>query len=382
MVDQDVRKDLAELTTQWEDRQAALTDQRNVATIQLQTLLDDKESDFEQLKQTLREFMEGRGLTLGLAVLAALFAWLIVRAGVWVLRRIRRRTTRKIQRRHERAMYYIGRVIAVMMMLLGVLIVFYVRSDVFLLALMILTLAALFFGLRQLIPRFYEEIRLLLDYGPVRDSERLIYEGIPLQIKQMGSHAVLVNPALRGYVRLPLSALTDMVSRPPVDEPWFPSAPGDFVRLGDDVVQVVEQSVDTVVVRHLASLRNVPTADFYASAPTNLTREGFLVAVTFGIGYRHQAICLTEVTDKMLAGVQDAVSRADWKDHCQSVSVDFKEAASNSLDYLILLRLDGQAAGAYFAVSRLVQRALVQVCNENDWEIPFAQLTVHRAEAA
>ena len=382
VIDRDVRTQLNAMADSWQERKGSIADQRDVARYQLAAMLEDKRSNVEIIEQSVREFFSGRGLTLGIAILATIGAWLFVRLIVWIIRRLRPKSTRKTRRRRERAIHYTSRLITGTLMVMAVLGVFYLRSDVFLLAVMILAIASLLIGLRHLIPRFYDEIRLLLDFGAVRDTERLIYEGLPVQVKEMNSHAILINPALKGFIRLPLSALTSMVSRPPANEPWFPSHAGDFVKLSDgSFAQVVEQSVDTVVLRQTGALRNMRAADFYADSPINLSQEGFSSAVTFGIGYRHQAICLTEVAPKMQAALEQAVAEADWAEHCNGVSVEFKEAATNSLDFLILLRCAGEAAGSYFAIPRLVQRTLVRVCNENDWEIPFAQLTVHQAPA-
>ena len=328
VIDRDVRTQLNAMADSWQERKGSIADQRDVARYQLAAMLEDKRSNVEIIEQSVREFFSGRGLTLGIAILAAIGAWLFVRLIVWIIRRLRPKSTRKTRRRRERAIHYTSRLITGTLMVMAVLGVFYLRSDVFLLAVMILAIASLLIGLRHLIPRFYDEIRLLLDFGAVRDTERLIYEGLPVQVKEMNSHAV-----------------------------------------------------DTVVLRQTGALRNMRAADFYADSPINLSQEGFSSAVTFGIGYRHQAICLTEVAPKMQAALEQAVAEADWAEHCNGVSVEFKEAATNSLDFLILLRCAGEAAGSYFAIPRLVQRTLVRVCNENDWEIPFAQLTVHQAPA-
>lgn len=74
------------------------------------------------------------------------------------------------------------------------LIVFYLRSDLLLLVLAILALVVLGLGLRQTLPRYLTEIRLLLDVGPVRTGERVIYNGVPLQVKSINVYSVLRNP--------------------------------------------------------------------------------------------------------------------------------------------------------------------------------------------
>lgn len=68
-----------------------------------------------------------------------------------------------------------------------------------------------------------------------------------------------------------------------------------------------------------------------------------------------------------------------WE-QARDLVVDFKEAGANSLDYLILVSMDGAAAAQYFKLGRLLQQACVRACNEQGWTIPFPQLTVHQGE--
>jgi len=386
VVDRDVREELKTMNDDWSQRKFDLASQRDVAQIQLTSMLKESRSNWEIVREASIEFFEGRGLTLSIAALAAAIVWLLVRLVILVVRRVRRiggqsGKQRKVKLRRDRAFRYLSRLITGVLMAVAVLGTFYARSDVFLLALSILVIVGLALGLRHILPRFYAEIRLLLDFGSVRDSERILHEGVPMQVKEMSTFAILANPMLKGFIRLPLSDLTDKNSHPAANDPWFPTRQNDYVMLGDGgFAQVVEQSVDTVVLRQLGALRHLRTADFFAASPSNLSIDGFVVPVTFGIAYHHQAISLTEVPQKILAAIEKMVENADWREHCTGVIVEFKEAATNSLDYLIVIKMAGDAAGSYFGIGRAVQRTLVALCNEQDWEIPFAQITVHQAQ--
>lgn len=143
---------------------------------------------------------------------------------------------------------------------------------------------------------------------------------------------------------------------------------------------VVRQTLDTVELKILGSPVLFPSADFHAMNARNLSREGFGMAVTFGIDYRHQAICLDQVPQRFEFAVEQALKARDLGEHLTGLLVDFKEAGANSLDYLIYVSMAGGAAGSYFTVGRVVQQACVAVCNEAGWGIPFAQLTVHQGE--
>jgi hypothetical protein len=236
-------------------------------------------------------------------------------------------------------------------------------------------------GLRQAVPRYISEIRILLGFGSVREGERLVFNDVPMIVRSINAFARLENPLLQGSIRVPLKAMMDFSSRPVTDEYWFPCEVGDYLLLNDNrFAQVVSQSVETVQLRVLGSPVQMATADFLAMAPVNLSRDGFLVSVAFGIDYCHQAICLDEVPEKMEKAVQHSISSSNWAAHCDGVSVEFKEAAASSLDYLVLVRMQGDAAGGYFGIGRRVQQALVALSNQEQWSIPFGQLTVHAGD--
>jgi hypothetical protein len=42
--------------------------------------------------------------------------------------------------------------------------------------------------------------------------------------------------------------------------------------------------------------------------------------------------------------------------------------------------MGGNSAASYFAIGRLIQQTCVDICNQENWVIPFTQVTVHQAE--
>jgi hypothetical protein len=57
--------------------------------------------------------------------------------------------------------------------------------------------------------------------------------------------------------------------------------------------------------------------------------------------------------------------------------VEFNEAASSSLNLLLVAGFTGAGAEYYWSIRRFLQRASVSACNQYGWTIPFDQLTVH-----
>ena len=96
-------------------------------------------------------------------------------------------------------------VVALIAGILTAVAVLYIQGDWIVLGLVILVLFGLLVGIRNSLPKFMEEARLLLNIGPVRENERVIYEGIPWRVKSMDLTCNLENPALSGgEIRIPL----------------------------------------------------------------------------------------------------------------------------------------------------------------------------------
>jgi small-conductance mechanosensitive channel len=375
---------LGDLAENWQQRQKDLSAELNLAHYQIANLQGEASSTWEAIAQSLLAFFKGRGLTLLIAALAITAVWLLTRL---LLRLSRRplasaagRASRRLKTR-QRVISYIYRLLAAIAMLVALLTVFYARSDLVLLALTVIVVVMLGLTLRQTLPRYIKEIRTLLDFGSVREGERIIYNGLPLEVSSINAFTILRNPELEGIIRLPLAALAEQVSRPATTEEWFPCNIGDFLMFPDGRIgEVMRLTLERVQLRVMRSMVQYPTTDFLAMEYRNLSRNGFAVPTTFGIDYQHQAICLNEVPHKMQAAVERALKGSEWAPHFAELLVEFKEAGASSLDYLIYVSMRGEAAANYYSIARLVQRTLVELCNREEWVIPFAQLTVHQGE--
>jgi small-conductance mechanosensitive channel len=375
---------LGDMAENWQQRQKDLTAELNLAHFEIATLQGEASSTWDAIVQSLVAFFKGRGLTLFIAAIAVIAVWLLTGLLLHLSRRTLATTGGQPSRRlktRQRVISYLYRVLAAIAMLIALLAVFYARSDLVLLALTIIVVVMLALTLRQTLPRYIKEIRILLDFGSVREGERVVYNGLPLEVGSINAFTILQNPKLEGAMRLPLSILIDQVSRPATNEEWFPCDIGDFLMFPDGrIAEVMRLTLERVQLRVMRSTTQYPTADFLTMEYRNFSRDGFAVPTTFGIDYQHQAICLDEVPQKMQTAVEQAMKGSAWAPHFAELLVEFKEAGASSLDYLIYISMRGEAATSYYSIARLAQRTLVELCNREGWVIPFAQLTVHQGE--
>jgi predicted nucleic acid-binding Zn-ribbon protein len=373
---------LQALEKSWLQRKSDLELEINLQQLQLQELREEQRTFWDMLRQGMLSFVQGRGLILIMAV--------VVTAGVWFLLQTLPKVVRRkeddavvLKRKPHAKLLTVGyQAICVLLALSAMLLVLYVSGDWLLLGLAMIILVLVALGSRTYLPKFMTEVRMLLDMGPVREGERILLNGIPWEVKNLNMYSTLHNPDLQGGVlRVPLGDLASKISRPDdPEEPWFPTRKDDFVMLSDGTYgQVLLQTPEVVQIKHVGSVRTFSTGSFLGASPRNLTRNGFGFAVTFGIDYQHQAICLEEVPAIFETAVTDTL-KVSFNDGLESVLVDFKEAGASSLDYLIYVMMNGNAAGSYWAVGRIIQQSCVRVCNERGWIIPFTQLTVHQGD--
>ncbi|MEK7990298.1 MAG: hypothetical protein VSS52_004775 [Thiotrichaceae bacterium] len=382
-----IDKQLEEVSELWRKREADTENGLGLAHYQLNSLQETQISPQAAIVNTLSNFIQGRGVTLMIAATAVFGIWILMRIISWILLKFyniqSRKYQRKIRLRWARLIHYMFWALTIILSFFAIITVFYSRNDVLLLMLTVFGLIMLLIGLRNTLPRYVTEIRLLLDMGSVRQGERLIYEGIPYHLLTINVFSTLTNPELNGVLRLPTSILNTLVSRPPItDEPWFPCSQGDYILLegSNRLAEVIKQSVEVVQLRVTSSIMNIPTVQFLQTPFRNLSRDGFLISVTFGVDYQHQAICLTEIPERFKEALKQGFQASKWENEAKVLTVDFKQAGTNSLDYLILVKVNSSAASYYFALERLVQKICVEVCNQENWVIPFTQLTLHAGD--
>lgn len=77
-------------------------------------------------------------------------------------------------------------------------------------------------------------------------------------------------------------------------------------------------------------------------------------------------------------GIRQSLLQEGYGHALKDIWVDFDQANTSSLDYKIIVTFDGSAAGDYYSIKRDLQRFAVDVCNQQQWSIPFSQLVMHQ----
>lgn len=371
---------ITDLQAKWRDEQEQIVQERLIANSQLDRLTNDQQSFFQGVWPATRTFLLGRGLTLLVAIGSAIAVWALMRILWWVYKK---HFTTKTQRRNStwfRLLSYSYYLLTSMVVTCIVLIALYIREDLLLLALAFLLIAGVALSFRQFLPHYVREARLLLNLGAVREDERVFYNGLPWQVVSLNLTSVLRNPALDGVIRLPLEIVSTLVSRPVKNNLWFPSNEGDYVILPSGLLgKIKHQTPDLVEISVRGGMSmTYTTSEFYSINLINLSHdETFGVSVTFGFDYSLQSISLTDIPNKISEAIRQAFKKSGFENQLENLLVELSVASSSSLDYIIFATMQKSVAKDFYKLERLIQQTCIAVSNEQQWTIPFPQLTVH-----
>lgn len=371
-----VRADLLE-------QQRLLEEQLSIARHELTLLESQKKSLVESGADVARVFFRNRGRNLLFAFLALVSVFALVRITHRGLRAALGPENDDDATIFTRIADLTGYLTAVMGGISGMLLVLYASGDWVLLTLAGIVLIGLSLGARQGIPRVWEEVKLMLNLGTVRQGERVVYLGVPWRVASLNLLSVLENPAFPDApLRLPIRQLLDLRSRPWAhDEPWFPCEDEDWVLLPDDVFgEVLTISPDFVQVRVEESTRTWPTADFLSLSPINLT-QGYRHVVRVTFDYMHQADIVHGIPPALRAVLEGQLT-SRVGDGLVSLEVEYESAAASSLDVRIDATFGPDLGPVWRDLRRAIEGAVIDACNEHGWEIALPQIVMHRPPGA
>lgn len=383
-LEEDALENFEHIKQKWQNLLVENEKLQRIAELQLDGMIKAQTEKEVSISKQIEQFATGRGTTLLMAVMAFIvvyFSLLSLWKGIiWI-------STRKQEIKQSYFQRITTLVYYTLMVLFSLAAVFYVlniRNDQVLIGVAFLILIITVLALRNSIPNYIGELKILLNAGSVREGEHIIYNGIPMKVESLNFFSKLTNPKIPSLsLRLPLSELSNYVSRQYTqDEPWFPCQQGDYILLSDGTYGKVKCITFESVLLSLyngMSPKTYSAIDFLAANPRNLS-QGFIVSSDFGIDYKYQQQCTTKIPELLCAGIRQGLQNEKYGESLVNIQVSFSQANTSSLDYKIIALFNGKGAGDYYSISRALQRYAVEVCNQQGWEIPFSQLVVHTSQ--
>ena len=379
--DKGVKTELKSLQPEWQGIVEQLDNRLKVAKLQLDTMKQEEQSLMELSRTSVRDFFKTRGLYLVLAAGACALVLLLLR----LFYRVTIRTVPGFKSGYRpfyaRLVDLLFKVMGVVFTLMAMVLVFYLAEDWVLLSLTIIILLGLGWGVKSTLPGMWHQSRLMLNIGAVREGERMVMDGVPWLVKRINVFSEIENPDMGIKLRIPIESLLGKTSRPfKPEESWFPCRKGDWVILGDGtrgkVTSLSHEMVE--LVQRGGSHKIYQTGDFLGQNPLNITLN-FRLKVMFGIGYEHQKEATSTILEVIRTYLSETLVKEGYDAHLVNLNVEFCQAGASSLDFVVIADFDGEAAPLYNRLNRAIQRWCVDVCTINGWNIPFPQVTVHRA---
>jgi len=378
--DKNLKKNLKILVPEWQGIEDQFKNKLKIIQLRLVEMETQEQSLLESSKASIKNFFKHRGFFLFIALIACISLFFFLRFSYWFLIKYIPGYNAQYRPFHIRALDLFSRLMTAVLILFVLIFVFYIFEDWVLLSLTIIFLLGLSWAVKNTLPIFWHQSRLMLNVGAIREGERIILHDVPWLVKNINVFTKVENPYLGITLRIPIEQLLDKVSRPyHITEPWFPCKKNDWVILADGTRGcVTSQSHELVELVQRGGARKVyQTSDFLEQSPLNLSAN-FRLKIPFGISYDLQAISTNKVLDTLKIYIQDKIEKEGYQKSMLNLRVEFFQAGGSSLDLMVIADFKGEMAHLYSRLSRAIQRWCVDSCTENNWEIPFPQLTMHK----
>jgi DNA-binding ferritin-like protein len=376
-----LNQSLDRLAERWRKNQAFMNSEYQAAQLRLDEILAAEVSITDASQDYLKQFFQRRGLYLIEAILVIVVIVMLSRLSHKAMSRLMPGFKKKHRSFRVRLLELVHRILTSLLIIIGPMVVFYVVEDWVLFSLSILLLLGIAWGLRQALPRYWNQIQLFLNIGSVREGERIQLDGLPWRVEQINVFSILQNPDAGLTLRVPIDDLVDQKSRPAnPDEPWFPCHKDDWVILSDGVRgKVVGISPEMVqLVERGGAQKTYLTNDFLAASPRNLATN-FRIKELIGVSYALQQRSTETIPEILCNTIQQRIEEEGYAEQLLNLRVEFAQANSSSLDIVVIADFSGELGDLYNRLRRAIQRWCVDACTEHGWEIPFPQMTLSGA---
>lgn len=254
----------------------------------------------------------------------------------------------------------------------------YLLGDWVLVTFLVLFIAGTFWAFKDYIRTLTAEGKLILNLGAVKEGELIIYLGLPWRVKNISFITTFENnfldtPVLKISIAEILKTHSRLVHP---NEPWFPSKTGDWVILSDGTYGEVKlQTIEQVIIEiGAAQKKYYSVAQYLNLSPTNLS-GGFTLDFIWGFDYFDQSILLNSIAPNINTKMKSLLKEYAYPPI--DFNIDFHSAGASALNLNIVGRFDGKFASKRIQILKDLQSMLLQICTENNLNIPFNQMVVH-----
>ena len=366
-------KKIFALETTWKDHEKEYVSKLSTARQQLFQLEKNKMSFLQIMDYLFESIFKQRGTNMLYA-----FGAFIITFFICYLFRLVIRELNPLNRSPK--FMFLGNLIDVLLYVISFIIattvmiaVLYVYGNWLVLGMITLILLGIIWAAKSTLPKFVEQIKLLIGFGSVRQGERITVDGIPYEVISVGIYSYFENPLLQSAtLRFPLKDLVNMRSHPcDRSEPWFPCKEGDYLLMdGPQPVwrKVVLQTPNVVKFEWFGMFETVQTAAFLQQNIFNLSEGPFWVQFELELGYNHRRD-VDDICQKLRKITSTELEETPFAELMLAPWIDFDDFGNSSLVFRYWVQMRKQAAKSYPAIQRTLKKIALKAANKYDFEI-------------
>jgi outer membrane murein-binding lipoprotein Lpp len=372
--------EINQIKNNWINRYREIKTRLNITQQKLKQKQMKKKHLSEHLHELMQLFFKSRGRNMVFALLFFALTWFLMHQ-----LQTKIHLTRPFQK-HPRSVYIrtfdlIYWIATFLFSLVALLLVLYFCGDWFLLSLFIIFIVGIAWASNHALPRYWKQARIILNLGPVREGELVVYQGIPYRVSRINLASELTNERLEGgIIHLPLKDLLDMRSRPiAMNECWFPTKKDDTILLPDETVgTIMTQTPEFVCIKLLGEqIQTWATDEFLKLSPINLS-DGFRIAANIHFDENHQGRLIDKMIETLTLSVQTEMENHPFHEWLISVKTILSEVGPVAFQLKIIANLKGAASLYYEDIKNVILSSCISTCNENQWRIAFYPIALPR----
>ena len=357
----------------WKNKHQEINTRLNITRQKLNQKLQMKKNLSEHLHELMQLFFKSRGRNLIIAFLIFALTWFLMHQLQVKIHQTKpfKKHPRSVYLRTFDLIYFLSTFIC---SLVSLLVVLYLCGDWFLLSLFIIFVVGIAWASNHALPRYWKQARIILNLGPVREGEMVVYQGISYKVSKLNLASELTNEKLDGgKIQLPLKDLIDMRSRPiSQKEFWFPTKNNDWILLPDEYIgQVIIQTPEFVRIKLLGGQQiTYTTAEFLRLSPCNLS-DGFRMIAQLHFDEKHQGLLINTIIQRLTDSVKSEIGNNPFNKWLKSVKTLLTGVGPFAFQLKVIAAFNGEACSYYEDIQNLIYSTCIQTCNDNHWKISF-----------
>jgi len=260
------------------------------------------------------------------------------------------------------------------------LLVLYFFNDWFLVTIFLLFISGFVWSLRNVLPLFIQEFKLVMNIGPIREGERIVWKGLPYKVTKLAIRSTVENPVIEGgKFKIAAKNILNLTSRPcNENEKWFLTEKGDWLELEKDkaICQVIFQGVEYVELNFLYGGLKTMTTDNFIKMDFKVLSAGYWIDFNLCLGRNHGPEIFETIIPKLKEEITSQMFHkvSEMKD--QDFQVDYLGLKDDSHLLNLKLSCPGKFAKEKKQWESQLRQIFFELMKDQNWQLPKREFKI------